>query len=52
MLTLLEKMTSCQNDSEKSSSTKINEHTPSGYSLSTRCSIDATKIGLIVRGKD
>ena len=30
---LLEKMNSCHNNPEKSSATKINKHTPSGYSL-------------------
>ena len=34
---LLEKMSTCQNDS---STTKINKHTPSGYSLFTHCSFD------------
>ena len=28
---------------EKSSTTKINKHTPSGYSLFTYCSFDETK---------
>ena len=27
---------------------KINEHTPSGYSLFTHCSFDNTKIGLVI----
>ena len=30
---LLEKMNTCYNNPEKSSTTKINKHTPSGYSL-------------------
>ena len=30
---LLIKMSTCQNNPEKSSTTKINEHRPSGYSL-------------------
>ena len=30
---LLEKMSACQNDPNKSSTTKINKHTPSGYSI-------------------
>ena len=34
---LLEKMETCYNNSEKSSTTKINKHTPSGHSLFTHC---------------
>ena len=34
---LLEKMNTCHNNPEKSSTTKINKHTPSGYSLFTHC---------------
>ena len=37
---LLKKMHSCQNNSEKSSTTKINMHTPSGYSLFANCSFN------------
>ena len=40
---LLEKMHTCHNNPEKSSKTKINKHTPSGYSLLTHCSFDTTK---------
>ena len=41
---LLEKMNTCKNNPEKSSSTtKINKHTPSGYSLFTQDSFDTTK---------
>ena len=40
---LLEKMNTCHNSREKSSTTKINKHTPSGYSLFTHFSFDATK---------
>ena len=40
---LLEKMSTCHNNPEKSSTTKINKHTPSGYSLFTHCSFDLTK---------
>ena len=40
---LLEKMSTCHNNPEKSSTTKINKHTPSGYSLFTHCSFDTTK---------
>ena len=34
---LLEKMSTCQNNPNKSSTTKI-KHTPSGYSIFTHCS--------------
>ena len=37
---LLTKMNSCHNNPKKSSKTKINKHTPSGYSLFTHCSFD------------
>ena len=40
---LLEKMNTCHNNPEKSSTTKINKYTPSGYLLSTHCSFDRTK---------
>ena len=40
---LLEKMYSCQNNPEKSYTEKKTKHTPSGYSLLTNCSFDATK---------
>ena len=40
---LLEKMNTCHNNPENSSTTKINKHTSSGYSLFTHCSFDATK---------
>ena len=40
---LLEIMNTCYNNPEKSSTTKINKHTPSGYSLFTHCSFDTTK---------
>ena len=50
---LLEKMSTCHNNPEKSSTIKINEHTPSGYSLFTHCSYDTTKSKLdCCRGKD
>ena len=39
---LLEKMNTCHNNPEKST-TKINKHTPSGYSLFPHCSFDTTK---------
>ena len=40
---LLEKVNTCHNNPEKSSTTKINKHTPSGYSLFTHFSFDTTK---------
>ena len=40
---LLEKMNTCHNNLEKLSTTKINEHTPTGYSLFTHCLFDTTK---------
>ena len=40
---LLEKMNTCHNNPEKLSTTKMNKHAPSGYSLFTHCSFDATK---------
>ena len=40
---LLEKMSTCQNNPNKSSTTKINKHTPSGYSIFTSCSFDESK---------
>ena len=40
---LLEKMSTCQNNLNKSSTTKINKHTPSGYSIFTSCSFDESK---------
>ena len=40
---LLEKMSTGHNNPEKSSTTKINKHAPSGYSFFTNCSFDLTK---------
>ena len=40
---LLEKMSSCINNPNESSTTKINKHTPSGYSIFTSCSFDESK---------
>ena len=49
---LLEKMSTCHNNPEKLT-TKINMHTPSGYSLFTNCSFHVTKNKLdCYRGKD
>ena len=50
---LLEKMSTCQNNPNKSSTTKINKHTPSGYSFFTHCSFDESKNELnYYRGDD
>ena len=43
LMSLLEKMKTCNNNPEKSSTTKINKYSPSGYSLFTQCSFDTTK---------
>ena len=40
---LLKNISTCRNDPNKSSTIKINEHTPSGYSLLTYCSFENTK---------
>ena len=40
---LLEKISIFHDNPKKSSTTKINKHTPSGYSLFTHCSFDVTK---------
>ena len=40
---LLEKISTCQNNQNESSTTEINKHTPSGYSLFTHCSFDKSK---------
>ena len=50
---LLEKMSTCQNNPNKSSTTKINKHTLSGYSIFTHCSFDESKNKLnYYRGDD
>ena len=50
---LLEKMDTCENDPNKSSTTKINKHIPSGYSVFTHCSFDESKNKLnYYRGDD
>ena len=36
-------MSTCYNNPEKSSTTKINKHIPSGYSIFTHCSFDKSK---------
>ena len=48
MLTYPEKINNCHNNPKKSSTTKINKHTPSGYSLFTQCHLIQQKIILIV----
>ena len=45
---LLEKMSTCINNPNKLSTTKINKHTPSGYSIFTHCSFDESKTNLII----
>ena len=40
---LLEKMSTCQNNPNKSSTTKINKHIPAGYSIFTSGSFDESK---------
>ena len=50
---LLEKISTCQNNPRKSSTTEIKKHAPSGYSLFTHYSFDKTKNKLDhYRGKD
>ena len=50
---LLEKMSTCQNNPNESSTNEINKHVPSGYSLFTHCSFDKSKNKLAhYRGKD
>ena len=50
---LLEKMSTCYSNPEKSSTNKINKHTPSGYSIFTHCSFDKSKNKLnYYRGED
>ena len=50
---LLEKIITCQNNPNESSTTEINKNAPSGYSLFTHCSFDKSKNKLDhYRGKD
>ena len=50
---LLEKMCICYNNPEESSTTKINKHTPLGYSIFTHCSFNKSKNKLnYYRGED
>ena len=48
----LEKMSTCINNPNKSSTTKINNHVPSGYSIFTHCSFDESKNKLNYYRKD
>ena len=48
MESLLKKIGTCNNNPGKSSVTKINKHTASGYSLFTDCSFDVTKKIMII----
>ena len=43
LICLLEKMNTFQNNPNESSTTKINKHRPSDYSLFTHCSFDNSK---------
>ena len=47
---LLEKISTCYNNPEESSTAEINKHTPTGYSLSTHCCLIKQKIILIIIG--
>ena len=50
---LLEKMSTCINNPNESSTTKINKHTPTGYSIFTSSSFDESRNKLnYYRGKD
>ena len=50
---LLKKMSTCINNPNESSTTKINNHIPSGYSIFTSCSFDESKNKLnYYRGND
>ena len=50
---LLKKISTCQNNPNESSTTEINKHVPSGFSLFTHCSFDKSENKLDhYRGKD
>ena len=49
---LLEKMDTCYNNPNESSTTEVNKHTPSVYSLFTHCSCDKKNKLDYYRGKD
>ena len=44
---LLEKINTCQNNPNESSTTEINKHTLSGYSLFMHCSFDKSKLFIL-----
>ena len=48
MESLLEKIDTCHNNPKKPSTTKLNKHAASGYSLFTHCSFIATKSSMII----
>ena len=48
---LLEKMDTCYNNPEESSTTEINKHKPLGYSLFTHCSFDKTENSIVIEEK-
>ena len=49
----MKKTNTCYDSPEKLSTTKVNKHTPSGYTLFTHCSFDITKNKLDnYRGED
>ena len=53
LVCLLKKMSTCINNPNVSSTTEINKHTPSGYSIFTSCSFDESKNKLnYYRGDD
>ena len=49
---LLEKMSTCINNPNEASTTKINKHEPLGYSIFTHCSFDKSKTKLNYYRKD
>ena len=49
---LLEKISTCYNNPNLSSTTKINQHIPSGYSIFTNCSFDKSYNKCHYRGED
>ena len=53
LVSSLEKRSTCHNNPKRSSTNKINQHTPSGYSFFTQCWFDATKNKIVCnRSKD
>ena len=48
---LLEKLNTCYNNPEESSTTEINKHTPSGYSFFTHCSVKQKINSIIIEVK-